>query len=288
MESIGSNRFIDGTPESEAGRNPGGPETREPMLDTLHATRYVTPLREGGSLPALVEADDDGLYVLKFCGAGQGRKALIAELLAGELARAIGLPVPRLAFMDLDPVLGRNEPDSEIRALLEASAGLNLAMDYLPGSITFDSLANAIDARLASEIVWFDAYIMNVDRTARNTNMLIWHKKLYLIDHGASLFFHHQWQSAEEKIESPFPAIKNHALLKEASEISEAGNSLKAKITNGMIRELVSLIPEEWLAGEALFSATEIHRERYVQFFERRLAISHLFEEEAIRARNEL
>ena len=145
------------------------------MLETLHATRYVTPLREGGSLPALVEAEDDGLYVLKFRGAGQGRKALIAELIAGEIGRAMGLLVPTQAFMLLDPALGRNEPDYEIRTLLESSAGLNFAMDYLPGSITFDPMANVIDARLASEIVWFDAFIMNVDRTARNTNMLIWH-----------------------------------------------------------------------------------------------------------------
>ncbi len=258
------------------------------MIETLHATRYVTPLREGGSLPALVEAEDDGLYVLKFRGAGQGRKALIAELLAGELARAMGLPVPRLAFMELDPALGRNEPDSEIRALLEASAGRNLAMDYLPGSITFDPLANGIDAMLASKIVWFDSFIMNVDRTARNTNMLIWHKKLYLIDHGASLFFHHQWQSAEEKIESPFAAIKSHALLRHAGEISKAGDSLKTKVTQGLIRAIVSLIPEDWLEGEALFSNTESHRERYHRFFERRLAQSHIFEEEAIRARNQL
>ncbi|HZK76073.1 MAG TPA: HipA family kinase, partial [Candidatus Kapabacteria bacterium] len=227
-------------------------------------------------LPALVEADDDGLYVLKFRGAGQGKKALIAELIAGELGRAIGLPVPRLAFMQLDPVLGRNEPDYEIRTLIEASGGLNFAMDYLPGSITFDPLANHVDPELASEIVWFDAYIMNVDRTARNTNMLIWHKKLYLIDHGASLFFHHQWSNAMEKIESPFLNIKDHVLLKAASAIAEASKKLKSIITSELIRSIVSLIPDDWLDAD---------RERYANFLERRLASSHIFEQEAIHAR---
>jgi len=246
------------------------------MLETLHATRYVTPLREGGSLPALVEADDDGLYVLKFRGAGQGKKALIAELIAGELGRAIGLPVPSLAFMHLDPVLGRNEPDYEIRSLIEASGGVNFAMDYLPGSITFDPLANHVDPQLASEIVWFDAYIMNVDRTARNTNMLIWHKKLYLIDHGASLFFHHQWTSAEEKIESPFANIKDHVLLRIATRVSEASTKMKSIITPELIRSIVSSIPDDWLDAD---------RERYTNFLERRLAASHTFEEEAIHAR---
>jgi hypothetical protein len=255
------------------------------MFETLNATRYVTPLREGGSLPALVEADDDGLYVLKFRGAGQGKKALIAELIAGELGRAVGLPIPRLAFMQLDPVLGRNEPDYEIRSLLEASGGLNFAMDYLPGSITFDPLANRIDSHLASEIVWFDAYIMNVDRTARNTNMLIWHKKLYLIDHGASLFFHHQWTSAYEKIESPFSNIKDHVLLRMATDIPTAGKKLKALITSELIRSLVSLIPDDWLEIDGEFDNPHIYRERYANFLERRITASHIFEQEALRAR---
>ncbi|MFI5201118.1 MAG: HipA family kinase [Candidatus Kapaibacterium sp.] len=258
------------------------------MLETLHATRYVTPLREGGSLPALVEADDDGLYVLKFRGAGQGTKALIAELIAGELARAIGLPVPRLAFMQLDPTLGRNEPDYEIRTLIEASGGLNFAMDYLPGSITFDPLANHVDTQLASQIVWFDAYIMNVDRTARNTNMLIWHKKLYLIDHGASLFFHHQWTTAHEKIESPFANIKDHVLLKVATALPEAGEKIKSMITKELIHSIVSLIPDDWMESDPIFENPHSHREGYANFLERRLAASHIFEQEAIRARNNL
>src|SRR5256884_6655314 len=162
-------------------------------MRTVGATRYVTPLHEGGSLPAIVEADDDGMYVLKFRGAGQGPKALIAELVAGELARAAGLPVPELVFVELDPDLARTEPDPEIQDLIRASAGLNLALDYLPGSVTFDPVAEKIAPDLASRIVWFDAYVTNVDRTARNTNMLIWHRKLRLIDHGAAVYFHHSW-----------------------------------------------------------------------------------------------
>src|SRR5205823_5144030 len=165
------------------------------MLRTLTATRYVTPLREGGSLPAIVEADDDGLYVVKFRGAGQGPRALIAELVAGEIGRALGLPIPEIVFVDLDPALGRNEPDFEIKALLDASAGLNLGLDFLPGSIAYDPAAPPRpDAALASRVVWFDAYVTNVDRTPRNTNMLLWHKRLFLIDHGAALYFHHAWR----------------------------------------------------------------------------------------------
>jgi hypothetical protein len=255
------------------------------MLETLHATRYVTPLREGGSLPALVEADDDGLYVLKFRGAGQGRKALIAELIAGEIARALGLPVPRLAFMQLDPMLGRNEPDYEIRTLLESSAGLNFAMDYLPSSITFDPMANNIDVGLASEIVWFDSFIMNVDRTARNTNMLMWHKKLYLIDHGASLFFHHQWETASDKFGSSFVAIKDHVLLRFAENINDVSQKFKSILNKDLLRSIVSLIPDEWLEGESFFKSISGHREAYLSFLVKRLESSHIFEQEVIRAR---
>ena len=177
-------------------------------LRTVIATRYVTPLREGGSLPAIVEADDDGMYVLKFRGAGQGPKALIAELVAGEIARAAGLPVPEIVFVELDPELARTEPDPEIQALIRASAGLNLALDYLPGAVTFDPVAEHPDADLASAIVWFDAYVTNVDRTPRNTNMLIWHRRLWLIDHGATLYFHHTWTNYRERSRDPFPYDK--------------------------------------------------------------------------------
>ena len=255
------------------------------MLETLQATRYVTPLREGGSLPALVEANDDGLYVLKFRGAGQGKKALIAELIAGEIGRVLGLPVPRLAFMQLDAMLARNEPDYEIRSLMEASAGLNLAMDYLPGSITFDPVANIIDPVLASAIVWFDAYIMNVDRTARNTNMLMWHKKLYLIDHGASLFLHHNWATASEKFASSFAAIKDHVLLRFASKVEVAAKELKSKLTTTTINDIVRQVPEEWLAGEAHFSNVEDHYRSYESYLSQRLEASSIFEEEIQRAR---
>src|SRR5437899_2757221 len=193
------------------------------MLRTLTATRYVTPLREGGSLPAIVEADDDGLYVLKFRGAGQGPKALIAEMVAGEIARALELPVPEIVFAELDSKLGRSEPDFEIQALIKASAGLNLALDYLPGAIAFDALdARTLDPLLASSIVWFDAYVINVDRTPRNTNMLFWHKRLMLIDHGASLYFHHNTGDFLSRSRNPFPPIKDHVLLPVASALEEA------------------------------------------------------------------
>jgi hypothetical protein len=259
-----------------------------PMLETLHATRYVTPFREGGSLPALVEAEDDGLYVLKFRGAGQGTKALVAELIAGEIGRVLGLPIPRLAFMHLDPALGRNEPDYEIRTLLESSAGKNLAMDFLPGAITFDPMANKIDAPLASEIVWFDALIMNVDRTARNTNMLMWHKKLYLIDHGASLFFHHQWESAANKFESPFAAIKDHVLLRYATDVKAAGQKFKPMLSQDLLQSIVAPIPDDWLNGEPFFASINNHREAYIDFLLKRIESSNIFEQEAIRARANL
>jgi len=255
------------------------------MLETLRTTRYLTPLREGGSLPALVEAEDDGIYVLKFRGAGQGVKALIAEILSGEIARALGLPVPRLAFMQLDPLLGANEPDYEIRTLITTSGGLNLGMDYLPGSISFDPAVNKVDAGLASAIVWLDAFTTNVDRTARNTNMLMWHKKLYLIDHGASLYFHHQWPLALDKYNSPFAAIKDHVLLPLASEIESKSLELKSKISPKVIQDIVGLVPDEWLESEKHFASTTEHREAYVDYLLSRLEASAIFEQEAISAR---
>src|ERR1700739_3235499 len=181
------------------------------MLRTAKATRYVVPLREGGSLPAIVEADDLGLYVVKFRGAGQGILALIAELLAGEIGRVLGRRVPEIVFMEIDAALGRNEPDYEIRQLLKASTGVNLALDYLPGSPMLDSAArDAAGADEASMLVWFDAYTQNIDRRPRNANLLVWHRKLYPIDHGAALFFHHDWTSREKKIASPFTDIEHH------------------------------------------------------------------------------
>jgi hypothetical protein len=247
---------------------------------TVTATRYVTPLREGGSLPAIVEGDDAGLYVLKFRGAGQGPKALIAELVAGELARAAGLPVPEIVLAELDPELARTEPDPEIQHLIRASAGLNLALDYLPGSVTFDPAVDAVDDRLASEIVWFDAFVTNVDRTARNTNLLMWHRRVNLIDHGAALYFHHDASGAERASADPFTRVKDHVLLPRAASIAAADAALAARITSGVIEGIVAQIPDAWLPSDP---APE--REMYARFLERRLEHRNRFVEEAIRAR---
>jgi hypothetical protein len=215
------------------------------MLRTVHATRYVLPLREGGSLPAIVEGDDLGLYVVKFRGAGQGILALIAELIAGEIGRALGLRVPEIVFVEIDPALGRNEPDYEIRQLLKASPGLNLALDYLPGSTMFDPAArDTAAADEASLLVWFDAFTQNVDRTARNANLLVWHRKLYPIDHGAALFFHHNWETIEEKIESPFAQIEHHILLRWASGIEQAGELARERLTPDVLAGIVAQVPE--------------------------------------------
>lgn len=258
------------------------------MLRTLTVTRYVTPLREGGSLPAIVEADDDGLYVLKFRGAGQGPKALIAELVAGELARNLGLLLPEIVFMQLDPLLARSEPDFEIQALIKASAGLNLALDYLPGAIAFDALdTRAVDPLLASSIVWFDAYITNVDRTPRNTNMLFWHQRLWLIDHGASLYFHHTGMDYMERSRTPFSSIKEHVLLPVASQLVEADALLKPRLTATVLREIIDLIPEEWL-HDPLYPTPAEHRNAYVAYLLDRLDASLIFVEEALHARAQL
>src|SRR5947199_8861415 len=221
------------------------------MLRTVIATRYVEPLREGGSLPAIVEADDDGLYVLKFRGAGQGLKALIAELVAGEIARALGLPVPEIIFIELDPILGRSEPDFEIQALIKASAGLNLALDYLPGALMFDAIdARQLEPLLASSIVWLDAYVTNVDRTPRNTNMLFWHRRLMLIDHGASLYFHHVNANYRERSRTPFTPIKDHVLLPTASALEEADHISKQRLTPEVVHQIIGMIPDLWLEND--------------------------------------
>jgi len=259
------------------------------MLRTITVTRYVTPLREGGSLPAIVEADDDGLYVLKFRGAGQGVKALIAELVAGELGRALGLPVPEMVLMELDPVLGRSEPDYEIRSLIKASAGLNLALDYLPGALEFNLLdANRIDPLLASSIVWFDAYVTNVDRTPRNTNMLFWHRRLMLIDHGSSLYFHYSTDDFLSRSRSPFPPIKDHVLLPVASALEEADALLTKALTPEVIQQTVNMIPGSWLNADPFFTDRDAHREAYQAYLLDRLAASHYFVEEALHARAQL
>jgi hypothetical protein len=259
------------------------------MLRTVKATRYVTALREGGSLPAIVEADDYGLYVVKFRGAGQGIKSLIAELVAGEIGRALGLTIPEIVFIEVDPALGRNEPDFEIQALLKASGGQNLALDYLSGALPFDPLIKPEpDPALASAIVWFDAYISNVDRTPRNTNMLVWHRRLWLIDHGASLYFHHTWADYLARSESPFSPIKDHVLLPFATSLREADAELKIRLNPARLEEIVNAIPEDWLGGETIFASVEEHRAAYLTYLIRRLEASAIFVEEAINARAKL
>jgi len=251
------------------------------MIRTITATEYVMPLREGGSLPAIVEGDDDGTYVAKFRGAGQGVKALIAELLSGELARALGLPVPEIVFVDLDERMAKTEPDPEIQELLQKSTGLNLALDYLPGSITFDpSVDAAIEnrSRISSEIVWFDALVTNVDRTAKNTNLLVWHRKLWMIDHGATLIFHHNWDGFLDRSRNPFAQIGQHVLLRWASEIREADERLAPILTRDLIERVAGWIPDSWLDdGE--------QRSRYVAWFMQRLESPRQWMEDAIRAR---
>lgn len=257
-------------------------------LRHVQATRYVTPLREGGSLPAIVEGDDSGMYVLKFHGAGQGPKVLVAELICGELARAAGLPVPEIVTMELDPDLARTEPDAEIQQLIKASGGLNLAFDYLPGSVTFDPIADQPDAALASAIVWFDAYVTNIDRTARNANMLMWHQKLWLIDHGAALYFHHGWREGADRSGDAFPAIRDHVLLRFASGLRAADSTLSARLTPAVITDVVSSVPDAWLTGNTPFASADQARAAYTQHLTRRLAAPRAFAEEAIRARDAL
>ncbi len=233
----------------------------------------MTPLREGGSLPAIVEADDDGLYVLKFRGAGQGPRALIAELVAGEIARALGLPVPELVFAHLEQELARTEPDPEIHGLIHDSAGLNLALDYLPGSVTFDPAVHTIDQDLAARIVWFDGYVSNVDRTARNTNMLMWHRQPWLIDHGASLYFHHApgWEGEPARARDAFAMLDRHMLRARAGSLSAADATLPARLGDGMLEAIMDVVPDAWLAGDGPASASRHTRAAYVRYLRARL-----------------
>lgn len=249
-------------------------------LRTVNVTRYITPLREGGSLPGLIEADDGFMYVLKFRGAGQGKNALIAELIGGEVARQLGLHVPELVFANLDVAFGRIEGDEEIQDLLKASVGRNLAAHYLSGAVTFDPVVTPIDAALASRIVWLDSLLLNVDRTARNTNLLWWHREVWVIDHGASLYFHHSWQDWEQR-PKPFPRIKDHVLLPAATQLREINDSCRQVLSPEVIKEIVSLIPDEWLDDTAFSSATE-QRQAYWTFLTRRIADSDSFVDEAI------
>ncbi len=256
-----------------------------PQLRTVQVTRYLTPLREGGSLPAIVEGDDDFLYVQKFRGAGQGARALIAELISGEIARLLGLRIPEIVFTELDPVFSRTEPDEEIQDLLRASVGLNLALHYLSGAITFDPIINTVDPVLASQIVWLDSLTMNVDRTARNTNMLIWHKELWLIDHGASLYLHHTGPDWAKHSQRAFVQIKDHVLLPYASELTTVDTAFRLLLTPDRIRAIVDLVPDVWLADD---DAPGPQRDAYIQFLTDRLATSERFVSEAQHAREAL
>lgn len=256
-----------------------------PDIRTVNVTRYVTPLREGGSLPAIAEADDEFMYVLKFRGAGQGSKALIAELIGGELARVMGLKVPEIVFANLDSAFGRTEPDEEIQDLLKASTGLNLALHYLSGAITYDPVTIKVDEQLASDIVWLDCLITNVDRTVRNTNMLMWKRDLWLIDHGASLYFHHAWQNFEAQAIKPFVQVKDHVLLPQASQMEKADEKFRALLNEEIFAAIASLIPQEWLKEDGSDESADEKKMIYQKFLTTRLNASEVFVKEAINAR---
>jgi hypothetical protein len=254
---------------------------------TVRVTRYVTPLREGGSLPAIVEADDDGMYVLKFRGAGQGPRALVAELVSGEIGRALGLSVPEIVFAELDGELARTEPDPEIHALILDSAGLNVALDYLPGAVTYDPMIQRPDEDLASRIVWFDALVSNVDRTVKNSNMLLWHRRIWLIDHGATLYFHHapDWQKGLARPRDPFPLIRQHVLLRYARRLEALDAEMAAVLNRSVIEAIVSWIPQAWLEASDPGREPGEVRKAYADYFEARLTAPRTFVEEARRAR---
>ena len=260
----------------------------EMQLRNINVTRYIAPLREGGSLPALAEGDDDFKYVLKFRGAGHGVKALIAELLGGEIARALKLPIPELVFANLDEAFGRTEADEEIQDLLQNSQGLNLAMHFLSGSINFDPVVTAVDPKLASQIVWLDALITNVDRTYKNTNMLIWHKELWLIDNGASLYFHHSFTDWKGQAVVPFTLIKDHVLLPHASELEIVDVEYKELLSDNMLQSIVNLIPNDWLQWEESDETPDQIRAVYFNFLKLRLANSSIFIKQAQDAREAL
>ena len=243
------------------------------MLRRVTATRYVTPLREGGSLPGLVEADDLGTYVVKFRGAGQGRKVLVAEVVAGELARRLGLPVPELAVVDLDPVVARHEPDEEVQDLLRASEGSNLGLDFLPGSLGFDPLAHPVEPLLASRVLWFDALVSNVDRSWRNPNLLVWHGALHLIDHGATLFFHHDWSRAERLVARPYD-VDDHVLSAAATARAQAAAELAPQVTGALLDDVLAQVPDGWLDDEPGFASADDVRAAYREHLLARVAVA--------------
>ncbi|MBB6171590.1 hypothetical protein HNR23_001650 [Nocardiopsis mwathae] len=241
------------------------------MLREVSATRYVLPLREGGSLPGLVEADDLGMYVVKFLGAGQGRKTLVAEVVSGELGRALGLPVPELVVVDFDAVIGRGEPDPEVQELLKASGGLNLGMDFLPGSLGFDPVAFEVDSGFAGRVLWFDALVGNVDRTWRNPNMLVWHGAPYLIDHGATLIFQHNWRGSSGAVARAYDA-SDHVLLSAGPDLAAADAELAPLVTEELLWEVVALVPDEWLVDEPGFGSVREVRAAFVEHVLARVA----------------
>lgn len=262
--------------------------TNKIELRTVNVTRYITPLREGGSLPALAEANDDFKYVLKFRGAGHGVKALIAELLGGEIARTLGLKIPELVFANLDKAFGQSEGDEEIQDLLKGSQGLNLALHFLSGALTFDPVVTQVDEKLASKIVWLDAYTTNIDRTVKNTNMLIWHKELWLIDHGATFYFHHSWDNWEKAAVSSFPYIKDHVLLPQAALIEEINDEMITLLHDEKLKEITNLIPAEWMEWEGTDMKPDEIREVYYQFLVKRRNSSNNFVKQIQDARKTL
>lgn len=260
-----------------------------PDIRHQQVTRYITPLREGGSLPALAEADDGFRYVVKFRGAGHGPKALTAELIGGEVARRLGLNVPELVWLDIDERFGITEPDEEIQDLLKASRGLNIGLHFLKGAITLDPYVNNVDALTASLTVWLDAYLTNVDRTVKNINMLLWHgRETWLIDHGASLYFHHSWSDPAKAALTPFPYIREHALLHKASRLEEADALAHKLLTPEFLTVLTDMIPDEWLTYEGAPDTPEAMRAVYRDFLLRRLENSQIFVKQAVDARKEL
>lgn len=254
-------------------------------LRTSNVKRYILPLREGGSLPALTEADDGYKYVLKFRGSGHGTKVLISELIGGQIAQLFRLNVPELVFLNLDEAFGRTEGDEEIQDLLQNSRGLNLGLHFLSGAFTYDPVVNQIDSQLASKIVWLDAFLTNVDRTFRNTNMLMWHQELWLIDHGASLYFHHSWQNWEKYAKTPFTQIKDHVLLPNAMYLNEIDDEMKALLTNEKIKEIVELLPNDWLDWSTENESADDIRTTYLNFLTMRRDNSDIFLKEATNAR---
>ncbi len=257
-------------------------------LRTVNVTRYITPLREGGSLPALAEADDGFKYVVKFRGSGHGTKMLVSELIGGAVAQLLGFRIPEMGFINLDEAFGRTEGDEEIQDLLQGSRGLNMGLHFLSGALTYDPVVTSVDAKTASQIVWMDALLTNVDRTVKNTNMLIWHKELWLIDHGASLYFHHSWVNWEKYALSPFTQIKDHVMLPYATMLNEVDEEFKKILTADKIAEIVGLLPDDWLHWGGSEETPEDIRQVYIGFLTERLKHSEIFIKEAQHARETL